>query len=75
MELTWLNLVAYILIPILTAGIGGWVGAFFGDKYRKDKESKEKEIVRDIAVKALSRIERLKENLIERCRLRRKGQL
>ena len=45
MELTWLNLVAYILIPILTAGIGGWVGAFFGDKYRKDKESKEKEIV------------------------------
>ena len=54
MELTWLNLVAYILIPILTAGIGGWVGAFFGDKYRKDKESKEKEIVRDIAVKALN---------------------
>ena len=36
MELTWLNLVAYILIPILTAGIGGWVGAFLGDKYRKD---------------------------------------
>lgn len=54
MELTWLNLVAYILIPILTAGIGGWVGAYFGDKYRRDKESKEKEIVRDIAVKALN---------------------
>lgn len=53
LTLTLFNIVAYVLIPLLTAGIGGWVGAYFGDKYRKVKESKEKEIVRDIAIKAL----------------------
>jgi len=30
MEWTWLNFIAFILIPLLTAGIGGWVGAYFG---------------------------------------------
>ena len=54
MEWTWLNFIAFILIPLLTAGIGGWVGAYFGDKYRKDKESQEKEMVRNIAIKALN---------------------
>lgn len=54
MELTALNIGAFILVPILTAVLGGWVGAFFGSKYRKNKESEEKKIVRDIAIKALN---------------------
>lgn len=54
MERTWFNLVTHILIPIFTAGVGGWIGAYFGDKYRKIKESREKKIVRDIAIKALN---------------------
>ena len=53
MELTTLNIVAYILVPILTAGLGGWVGAYLGNKYREKKETHEKEIVRAIAIKAL----------------------
>ena len=54
MEWTFLNILAFVLVPILTAGVGGWVGAYFGNKYREDKESHEKEIVRNIAVKALN---------------------
>ena len=54
MEWTVLNILAFVLVPILTAGVGGWVGAYFGNKYREDKESHEKEIVRNIAVKALN---------------------
>ena len=53
MEVNALVIVIYVLVPILTAVIGGWIGAYFGNKYREDKESKEKEIVRNIAVKAL----------------------
>ena len=49
-----LNIIICVLVPILTAVLGGWVGAFFGNKYRKDKESHEKAIVRNIAIKALN---------------------
>ena len=42
-----------MLLPILTAVFGGWVGAYFGNRYRKNKESNEKERVRNIALKAL----------------------
>lgn len=31
MELKTVEIVVYILIPILTAGLGGWVGAYFGN--------------------------------------------
>lgn len=54
MELTALNIGAFILVPILTAVLGGWVGAFFGSKYRKNKELEEKEKIRSIAIKALN---------------------
>lgn len=53
MELKTVEIIVYVLIPILTAVLGGWVGAYFGNRYRENKESKEKEIVRNIAVKAL----------------------
>ena len=35
MEPTTFNIGAYVLIPILAAVLGGWVGAFFGNKYQK----------------------------------------
>lgn len=54
MELTALNIGAFILVPILTAVLGGWVGAFWGSKYRKDEELEEKEKIRSIAIKALN---------------------
>ena len=54
MELTALNIGAFILVPILTAVLGGWVGAFFGSKYRKNEELEEKEKIRSIAIKALN---------------------
>lgn len=54
MELKTVEIIVYVLIPILTAVLGGWVGAYFGNKYREDKESHEKEIVRNIAIKALN---------------------
>ena len=54
MEWSFLNVLAFVLVPILTAGLGGWVGAYFGNKYREDKESHEKEIVRNIAIKAVN---------------------
>lgn len=54
MELTVLNLAVYVLIPILTAVLGGWVGAYFGNKYRENKETYERERVRGVAIKALN---------------------
>ena len=54
MELTVVNIAVFILIPILTAVLGGWVGAYYGNKYRENKETHEKEIVRNIAIKALN---------------------
>ena len=54
MELTALNIGAFILVPILTGVLGGWVGAFFGSKYRKNEELEEKEKIRSIAIKALN---------------------
>ena len=53
MEVNTLSIMIYVLVPILTAVLGGWVGAYFGNKYREDKESHEKEIVRNIAIMAL----------------------
>ena len=46
MDVNTLSIIIYVLVPMLTAVLGGWVGAYFGNKYRKDKESHEKEIVR-----------------------------
>ena len=54
MEVNILSIIIYVLVPIFTAVLGGWVGAYFGNKYREDKESHEKEIVRNIAIKALN---------------------
>ena len=54
MEVNTIIIIIYVLVPILTAVLGGWVGAYFGNKYREDKESHEKEIVRDIAIKSLN---------------------
>lgn len=54
MELTVVNIAVFVLIPILTAVLGGWVGAYYGNKYRENKEAHEKEIVRNIAIKALN---------------------
>lgn len=42
-----------ILIPILSAVLGGWVGAFFGNLYRKSQEDKKLQKVRNIAIDAL----------------------
>lgn len=33
MELTVVNIAVFVLIPILTAVLGGWVGAYYGNKY------------------------------------------
>ena len=54
MEVNTLSIIIYVLVPILTAVLGGWIGAFFGNKYRENRESREKEIVRNIAIKALN---------------------
>ena len=58
MEPTTFNIGAYIIIPILAAVIGGWVGAFFGNKYQKAKEDKKMAEVRAIALKALNIIKK-----------------
>lgn len=54
MEPTTFNIFVYILTPILAAVLGGWVGAYFGSKYQKNKEEKKLAEVREIAVKALT---------------------
>ena len=54
MDPTVFNIGAYILIPILAAVLGGWVGAFFGYIYQKNKEDNKMAEVRDIAIKALN---------------------
>ena len=41
MEVNTLSIIMFVLVPILTAVLGGWVGAFFGNKYRKDKETQD----------------------------------
>lgn len=48
------NVIFQIIIPILTAVVGGWVGAYFGSKYREWQDTSEKEKVRNIAIKALN---------------------
>lgn len=53
-ELTVVNIAVFVLVPILTAVLGGWIGAYYGNKYRENKEAHEKEIVRNIAIKALN---------------------
>ena len=35
MEITAFNTLAFILIPIFAASLGGWVGAFRGKKYQE----------------------------------------
>lgn len=54
MEPTFFTISAYILIPILTAVLGGWVGAYFGNNYQKAKEDEKMAEVRAIAIKALN---------------------
>lgn len=54
MELKTAEIVISILIPILSAVVGGWFGAYLGNKYRENKESHEKEKVRKIAIRALN---------------------
>lgn len=54
MESISFNLGAYIVIPILAAVLGGWIGAFFGNKYQKAREDEKIAKVRDIAIKALN---------------------
>ena len=53
MEMATLIIVS-ILVPIFTAVLGGWVGAYYGNKYRENKEFHEKAIVRNIAIRALN---------------------
>lgn len=47
-------IIVSILVPIFTAVLGGWVGAYYGNKYRENKEFHEKAIVRNIAIRALN---------------------
>ena len=49
-----MNITIGIIIPILTAVIGGWIGAYFGHKYTKRQNSEENEKLRNIAIKALN---------------------
>lgn len=58
MEPTILNIGIYILTPLFAAVLGGWVGAFFGNKYQKAKEDEKMADVRNIAIKALSIIKK-----------------
>lgn len=53
MSPTTFNILAYILVPILTAVLGGCVGAYFGSKFQEYKEEKKMLELRDIAVNAL----------------------
>lgn len=46
------NVIIQIIIPILTAVLGGWVGAYFGGKYQDSKKNKKMVEVRNIAIKA-----------------------
>ena len=61
MEPTTFNIGAYVLIPILATVLGGWVGAFFGNKYQKAKEDEKMREVRAIAIKALNVIRHYKD--------------
>ncbi len=61
MEPTTFNIGAYVLIPILAAVLGGWVGAFFGNIYQKAKEDGKMREVRAIAIKALNVIRHYKD--------------
>lgn len=54
MESTTIIILAYIIIPIFAAVLGGWVGAYFGRKYQDFTEEKKMAEVREIAIKALS---------------------
>lgn len=58
MELTTFNIWAFILIPVLAAAIGGWVGAFFGKKYQESKENSKMNELRGVAIKALNIIKK-----------------
>ena len=58
MEVSGTNVVIQIVIPLLTAVVGGWVGAYFGSKYQSAKENEKMKKVRDIAIKALCIIKR-----------------
>ncbi|MBP5229217.1 MAG: hypothetical protein J6Z32_03625 [Bacteroidales bacterium] len=42
MEVNTLSVIIYILVPILAAVLGGWIGAFWGNKYRETKDLHEK---------------------------------
>ena len=53
MEQISFNVWAYIFIPIIAAALGGWVGAYFGNKYQQSHEDKKMKKVRNIAIKAL----------------------
>lgn len=53
----------YILIPVLAAVLGGWVGAYFGSKYQKEKEEEKMTEVRDIAIKALDILKKYSKQL------------
>ena len=53
MSLTTLDIFVYILVPILTAVLGGCVGAYFGSKFQDYKEEKKMSELRGIAIKAL----------------------
>ena len=55
---TTFNILAYILIPILTAVLGGCVGAFFGSKFQEYKEENKMLELRGIAIKALTIIKK-----------------
>lgn len=54
METSATHVILQVIIPILTAVVGGWVGAYFGSKYRERQDTSEKEKVRNIAIKALN---------------------
>lgn len=54
MEPTTFNIGSYILIPILSAVLGGWVGAYFGARYQRMQEDKKLAKIRNIAIKALN---------------------
>lgn len=53
MEPTAFGIISYVIIPIFTAVLGGWIGAYFGRKYQEYNEEKKMAEVRDIAINAL----------------------
>lgn len=83
MELKTAEIIISILIPILSAVAGGWFGAYIANKYREKKESREKEKVRDIALRALNILKsysgksyrEAEGELTGKCRSQRKGLL